>query len=117
MGFSKIERRRKIRTAIRSKISGTPERPRLAVYRSNKEIYAQIVDDINGKTLTSVASLGEGITSEGTKKEVAQRVGKAIASKAKELGISNVVFDRGGYLYHGRVKELAEAARTEGLQF
>lgn len=112
--ISKIARRQKIKSRIRGKISGTPERPRLSVFRSNKGIYAQIIDDLNGRTLASVSSRGlEG----GTKTEVAERVGEAIGRKAQEQGIAAVVFDRNGYLFHGRVKSLAEGARKAGLKF
>ena len=100
---------------VRASISGTAERPRLNVFRSNTNIYAQIIDDISGKTLVSMSSLG--LESYGGNKTVAREVGKTIAQKAIDAGIDTVVFDRGGYLYHGRVKELAEGAREGGLQF
>ena len=112
--ISKIERRIKIKTRIRGKISGTASRPRLSVFRSNKQIYAQLVDDLSGKTLAAASSKG---IAEGTKSEIAAKVGKAIAEKAIAAGISEVVFDRNGYLYHGRVKSLADAAREGGLKF
>lgn len=111
---TKIERRLKIKRGIRSKISGTPECPRMTVFRSNKQIYVQIIDDLAGKTLVSASSLG---AETAPKKEVATLVGQAIAKKAQEAGITAVVFDRNGYLYHGRVKELANAARNGGLKF
>jgi large subunit ribosomal protein L18 len=111
----KLERRAKIKAHIRSKISGTPERPRLSVFRSNSQIYAQLIDDVAGKTLADASSLA--IKDKITKKEQAAKVGKLIAKSAQEAGIQAVVFDRGGYLYHGRVKELAEAARKNGLNF
>ena len=111
---SKIARRNKIKTRIRGKISGTPERPRMSVFRSNKGIYVQIIDDIAGATL--VASSSKGIEG-GTKVEQAAKVGADIAKKALEKGISQVVFDRNGYLFHGRVKSLADAARGAGLKF
>ena len=111
---SKIERRIKIKTRIRGKISGTASRPRLSVFRSNKQIYAQLVDDLSGKTLAAASSKG---IAEGTKSEIAAKVGKAIAEKAIAAGISEVVFDRNGYLFHGRVKSLADAAREGGLKF
>lgn len=99
-------------------VRGTTERPRLSVFRSNREIYAQLIDDTRGKTLMTVSSKAKDIaTQNGTKTEKAKIVGKAIAEKAKENGIETVVFDRGGYLYHGRVKSLAEAAREGGLKF
>jgi large subunit ribosomal protein L18 len=101
---------------IRGKVAGTAERPRLAVFRSNKGIFAQLVDDQSGRTLAGASWLGLGSFS-GTKTEQAREVGKAIAAAAKEAGIESVVFDRGGYLYHGRVKALAEGAREGGLQF
>lgn len=100
---------------VRSHISGTASRPRLSVFRSNKQIYAQLIDDIEGKTLASSDSLK--ITEGKTKSEIAAMVGEDIAKKAQAVGITSVVFDRNGYLYHGRVKELADAARKGGLQF
>ncbi|HBK29534.1 MAG TPA: 50S ribosomal protein L18 [Parabacteroides sp.] len=108
-------RRLKIKTSIRGKISGTAERPRLSVFRSNKQIYAQVIDDTIGKTLASASSLK--LEDKGTKKEIAAKVGELIAKKAQEAGVQTVVFDRNGYLYHGRVKELADAARNGGLKF
>ena len=111
---SKIARRNKIKTRIRGKISGTAERPRMSVFRSNKGIYVQIIDDIAGTTL--VASSSKGLEG-GTKTEVAAKVGADIAKKAMEKGITQVVFDRNGYLFHGRVKSLADAAREAGLKF
>ncbi len=111
-------RRVKIKKRIRSTVSGSAERPRMSVYRSNKEIYVQLVDDAEGKTMLSAASSDKGIAGEkGTKTEVATRVGKLIAERAKEAGVETVVFDRNGYLYHGRVKALADGAREEGLKF
>lgn len=112
--ISKIARREKIKARIRGKISGTPERPRLSVFRSNKAIYAQVIDDLAGKTLASAASKAD---MQGTKVEIAEKVGEEIAKKAIELGITTVVFDRNGYLFHGRVKSLAEGARKGGLKF
>ena len=112
--ISKKERRVKIKARIRGRISGTPERPRLSVFRSNKQIYAQVIDDLAGKTLVSASS--KGIT-EGTKSEIAAKVGEAIAKKAIEAGIETVVFDRNGFLFHGRVKSLADGARKGGLKF
>ena len=102
---------------IRGKISGTPEIPRLCVYRSLSNIYAQIIDDVNGKTLAAASSLDKGIGETGTKKDIAREVGKLVAQRAKQADISNVVFDRGGYVYHGRVQELADGAREGGLNF
>ncbi len=118
MVLSKTERRQRLRFRIRKTVSGTPERPRLAVFRSNKEIYAQIIDDVNGKTLIAASSRDKGIkTAKATKSEAAKLVGKAIAEKAVKAGIKTISFDRGGYLYHGRVKSLAEGAREGGLKF
>ena len=111
---SKIARRNKIKTRIRGKISGTPERPRMSVFRSNKGIYVQLIDDLGQRTLVAASSKGiEG----GTKIEQAAKVGADIAKKALEKGIKEVVFDRNGYLFHGRVKSLADAAREAGLKF
>ncbi|HLS10662.1 MAG TPA: 50S ribosomal protein L18 [Flavobacteriaceae bacterium] len=117
MALSKIEKRNRIRKRIRKTISGTQEKPRLVVFRSNKEIYAQLIDDVAGKTLASASSRDKDITVEGTKSEIAFAVGKSIADKAKESGIETICFDRGGYLYHGRVKSLADGAREGGLKF
>ncbi|MDE7381350.1 MAG: 50S ribosomal protein L18 [Muribaculaceae bacterium] len=112
--ISKIARRNKIKTRIRGKISGTAARPRMSVFRSNKAIYVQIIDDLAGNTLCAASSKGlEG----GTKTEVSAKVGEEIAKKAIEKGITEVVFDRNGYLFHGRVKSLADAARKAGLKF
>ncbi|MBP3354484.1 MAG: 50S ribosomal protein L18 [Bacteroidales bacterium] len=112
--MTKIERRIKIKTRIRGKISGTAETPRMTVFRSNKQIYVQIIDDLAGKTLVSASSKS---LADGDNKAAAAQVGEIIAKKAQEAGITTVVFDRNGYLYHGRVKELAEAARKGGLKF
>ncbi len=112
--ISKIQRRNKIKTRIRGKVSGTAARPRMTVFRSNKQIYVQLVDDQEGKTLVSASSKG---IEEGTKTEIAAKVGKAAAEKALAAGITEVVFDRNGYLFHGRVKSLADAAREGGLKF
>ena len=112
--FSKIERRNKIKTRIRGKISGTAQRPRMTVFRSNKQIYVQLIDDLAGRTLAAASSKG---IEEGTKTEIAAAVGEKIAQKALEAGINEVVFDRNGYLFHGRVKSLADAAREGGLKF
>ena len=112
--ITKIERRLKIKTRIRGKISGTAQRPRMTVFRSNKQIYVQLIDDEAGKTLASASSTG---MEKAPKKEIAAKVGQLIAQKAQEAGISTVVFDRNGYLYHGRIKELADAARDGGLKF
>jgi large subunit ribosomal protein L18 len=112
---SKIERRLKIKRGIRAKISGSASRPRMTVFRSNKQIYVQLIDDLTGVTLASASSLG--MTEKVAKKEQAAKVGELIAKKAQEAGITTVVFDRNGYLYHGRVKEVADAARNGGLKF
>jgi large subunit ribosomal protein L18 len=117
MGLSNTDRKLRIRRRIRKISSGTETRPRLSVFRSNKEIYAQLIDDVNGKTLASSSSRDKGVDAKGTKTEVANAVGKAIAEKAKKAGIETVAFDRGGNLYHGRVKSLAEGAREAGLKF
>ncbi|THD69942.1 50S ribosomal protein L18 [Robertkochia marina] len=118
MALSKTERRQRIKNRIRKVVSGTETRPRLAVYRSNKEIYAQLIDDNSGKTLMAASSRDKEISSAaGTKTEIAALVGKSIAEKAVKAGIESITFDRGGYLYHGRVKSLAEGAREAGLKF
>lgn len=102
---------------IRGKISGTAERPRLSIFRSNKNIYAQLIDDVEGVTLASASTNDKAITDEGSKIEQAAQVGKALAEAASKKNIKTVVFDRSGYLYHGRVAALAEAARENGLEF
>lgn len=112
--ISKIQRRNKIKTRIRGKVSGTAARPRMTVFRSNKQIYVQLIDDEAGKTLCASSSKG---LEAAPKIEMAAKVGKAIAEKALAAGITEVVFDRNGYLFHGRVKSLAEAAREGGLKF
>ena len=119
MALTKLEKRNRIRLRIRRKISGTAERPRVAVFRSNKQIYAQVIDDNNGVTLLSVSSREKEMAGQtGIKKtEQAKLVGKSLAEKCKEKGIESVVFDRSGYQYHGRVKSLADAAREGGLKF
>ena len=118
MALTKNQRRIRIKNRIRKVVSGTGERPRLAVFRSNKEIYAQIVDDVTGKTLAAASSRDKDISSaKGSKSEVAALVGKSIAERALKAGVSTIAFDRGGYLYHGRVKSLAEGAREAGLKF
>ena len=114
MTTKKIERRIKIKYRIRKSVNGTAERPRMSVFRSNKQIYVQIINDLTGKTLASASSLGMETM---PKKEQAAKVGEIVAKKALEAGIEKVVFDRNGYLYHGRVKELADAARKGGLKF
>lgn len=102
---------------VREKISGTPERPRLNVYKSNANIYAQVIDDVNGVTLAQASTLEKSNDAHGSNVESAKTIGKLIAEKAIEKGIENVVFDRSGYIYHGKVKALAEAAREAGLKF
>src|SRR5579863_6498653 len=119
--ISKNQKRGSIHERIRKKLQGTAQRPRLNVYRSLNHIYVQVIDDLNGKTLVS-ASAAEGKQAEGKKSTggnvaAAKSVGKAIAERAKEKGVKKVVFDRGGYIYHGRVKALADAAREAGLEF
>ncbi len=113
------ERRIRIKRRIRKHISGTGERPRMSVFRSNKQIYVQLIDDTEGRTLLSVSSLNKDIAGKKdiNKTEQAKLVGKLAAEKSKEAGITNVVFDRNGYLYHGRIKALAESAREAGLKF
>jgi large subunit ribosomal protein L18 len=115
---AKVLRRQKIRYGIRKKVAGTAQRPRLSVFRSNTDIYAQVIDDVNGKTIAAASSKDKDIAAQkGTKSEKSKLVGAAIARKAVELGVTVVTFDRGGYLYHGRVKSVADGAREGGLQF
>jgi large subunit ribosomal protein L18 len=116
----KAERRQNIRYRIRNRIgAGTAQKPRLSVFRSNTDIYVQLIDDVNGQTLASASSKDKALAGQkkGNKVETSKLVGEAIAKKAAELGISDVVFDRGGYLYHGRVKSVADGAREGGLKF
>lgn len=113
--LTKSARRLRVRRRVRKVVKGTAVRPRLAVFRSNKEIYAQLIDDVAGKTVAAASSLQD--KAKGSKMEAAALIGKQIAEKAKGAGISEVVFDRGGYLYHGRIKSLAESAREAGLKF
>ena len=118
MALTKNERRLRIKNRIRKVVSGTEAKPRLAVYRSNKEIYAQIVDDVTGKTIVAASSRDKDIdTAKANKTEAAALVGKALAEKALKAGVETIAFDRGGYLYHGRVKSLADGAREAGLKF
>ena len=120
MALNRIERRRRIHYRIRKHVSGTAERPRMVVFRSNKQIYVQVIDDEQGKTLVAAASNDKALAAQCKGKsgiESAAIVGKAIAERAKDKGISAVAFDRGGYLFHGRVKSLADAAREGGLEF
>jgi len=116
MALTKLQRRNRIKNRIRKIVSGTAAKPRLSVFRSNKEISAQLIDDVAGVTLASTSSLALK-NAKGSKVEVATEVGKVLAGQAAKAGIENVAFDRNGYLYHGRVKALADAAREEGLKF
>ena len=113
----KRARRQRIRYRIRKKISGTAQRPRLSIFRSNRSIYCQAVDDVNGVTLAAASSTESNIHNQGTKTEQAKEVGKLIGQRIKDKGIETIIFDRSGYLYHGRVKALAEGAREVGLSF
>jgi|SRR5579885_1513637 large subunit ribosomal protein L18 len=113
----KKEIRRRIHRRIRRKLSGTAQRPRLAVFRSLAHIYAQVIDDSKGVTLVSASSLDKSVKSNGGNVAAAKAIGKLVAERAKEKGIQKVVFDRGGYPYHGRIKALADAAREAGLEF
>lgn len=117
MAGKKLSRRERIKKGIRKHLAGTTERPRLSVFRSNKAIYAQVIDDTTGKTLASASSASKDFAASGNKVEQSKAVGKQLAEKAKAAGINKVVFDRNGYLYHGRVKSLAEGAREGGLDF
>ncbi len=114
---SRNETRLRIHKRIRGRVAGSPERPRLAVFRSINHIYAQVIDDQQGHTLVAAASTEKDMRGKGGNVEGAKLIGKAVAQRAKEKGITRVVFDRGGYLYHGRVKALADAAREAGLEF
>lgn len=117
MALTKLERRQRIKHRIRKIVHGTATQPRLSVFRSNKEIYAQLIDDLKGTTVVSVSSRDKEIESKGTKIEIATLVGKSLAEKAIKTGVTNIAFDRNGFLYHGRVKALADAAREAGLKF
>ena len=118
MALTKTERRQRIKYRIRKVVSGTSSKPRLSVFRSNKEIYAQIVDDVSGKTISAASSRDKDISSaKGNNTEIATLVGKSVAEKAIKAGVNIISFDRGGYLYHGRVKSLADGAREAGLKF
>ena len=118
MGLTKTERKKRIHKRIRKTSVGTAEKPRLSVYRSNKEIYAQLIDDNTGTTLAAASSRDKELSkAKGTKSEIANQVGKIIAEKAVKAGIEKISFDRGGNLYHGRVKSLADGAREGGLKF
>ena len=117
MALSKTDRRNRLRFRIRKTVSGTEQRPRLAIFRSNKDIYAQLIDDVSGKTIAAASSRDKDLDVKGNKTEAAKLVGKAIAEKALKAGVDTISFDRGGYLYHGRVKSLADGAREAGLKF
>lgn len=117
MAFSKVNRRAKIKRRIRKKINGTSALPRLSVFRSNKQIYAQLIDDTTGTTLAAASSYNNKAVDKKNKIDQAAVIGKEIAEKAVKAGINSVVFDRNGYLYHGRVKSLADSAREGGLKF
>ena len=118
MALTKNDRRQRIKNRIRKIVSGTEARPRLSVFRSNKEIYAQVIDDVSGKTISAASSRDKDINSaKGSKSEIAALVGKSLAEKAIKTGVDVISFDRGGYLYHGRVKSLADGAREAGLKF
>jgi len=115
---AKTNRRQRIRYIIRTKLRGTAQKPRLSVFRSNNDIYVQLIDDNNGQTLAAASSVDKDIKAQkGTKSEKSKLVGQAIAKKADELGLKEIVFDRSGYLYHGRVKAVADGAREAGLKF
>jgi LSU ribosomal protein L18P len=115
MSTTKVARRQRIRKGIRNKVAGTAERPRLSIYKSNKAIYAQIIDDARGETLTATSSMELGVKNNTI--EDSKKVGTKLAEKAKAAGVETVVFDRGGYQYHGQIKALAEGAREGGLKF
>ena len=114
---SRNDKRKARHSRVRSNLFGTPEKPRMCVFRSNKNIYVQVIDDVNGVTLASASTLDKDFSGYGGNKEAAKKVGEAIAKKALDKGIDTVAFDRGGFLYHGRVKELADGAREAGLKF
>lgn len=115
--YIRKQARAKVRRRIRKKISGTAERPRLAIHFSNQNVYAQLIDDVAGRTLAVASTLDKGLATKGSNKEAAAKVGEAVAKKAKDVSIQSVVFDRGGFQYHGKVKALADAAREAGLNF
>jgi len=117
MQLSNTRRRKKIHLRVRQKIAGTAQKPRLNIYRSNKYIYGQLIDDENGHTIAAASSLESSLANKGSKSEQAKEVGKLLAERAKAENIEKIVFDRGGYLYHGRVKAFAEGAREGGLHF
>lgn len=115
--YIRKQARAKVRRRIRKKISGTAERPRLAIHFSNQNVYAQLIDDVAGRTLAAASTLDKGLESKGANKDAAAKVGEAVARNAKGVNIETVVFDRGGFQYHGKVKALADAAREAGLKF
>ena len=118
MAITRSQRRTRIKNRVRTVVSGTAERPRLSIFRSNKSIYAQLIDDVQGTTLVAASSTDKAIAgNEGSKTDKAAMVGNLVAEKALAAGFTEVVFDRGGYLYHGRIKQLADAARKGGLKF
>ena len=117
MKFSREGRRKRIHYRIRKKIRGSAQKPRLSIFRSNKQIYAQVIDDVSGTTIVSASSRDKDCSTTGSKSEIAKSVGKMLAERALSKNIDSVVFDRGGYLYHGRVKALADGAREGGLKF
>ncbi|MEO0734416.1 MAG: 50S ribosomal protein L18 [Bacteroidota bacterium] len=117
MQLTKLKRRKRIHGRVRKKITGTPEQPRLNIFRSNKFIYAQLIDDVNGVTLAQANSFEAAVANDGNKAEQSAAVGKLVAERALAKGIEKVLFDRGGYLFHGRVKALADGAREGGLKF
>lgn len=117
MALTKSERRTRIKRRVRKTVQGTTDRPRLSVFRSNNEIYAQVISDVDGKTLAAASSLDKDISKDGTKSDIAKAVGKKVAERATAKGVESISFDRNGYLYHGRVKSLAEGAREAGLKF
>ncbi len=117
MALSKLQRRQRIKLRIRKIISGTTTKPRLVVFRSNKEIYAQLVDDVAGKTFLAVSSKDKEVTATGAKIDIAKTIGKLVGERALAAGFTTCAFDRNGYLYHGRVKALADGAREAGLKF
>lgn len=117
MSDNKLKGRKRIKKSIRNKIAGTAEKPRLSVFKSNKHIIGQLIDDDNQKTLVAISTFQDNLKDSGNKSEKAQKAGEELAKKAKDTGVSTVVFDRGGYKYHGRVKAFAEGARKGGLKF
>lgn len=117
MQLTKEKRRKRIHHRIRNKIKGTAERPRLSIFRSNRFIYVQVIDDLTGTTLAAASSYEEAVANEGTKIEQSKKTGELLAERCKAIGVEGVVFDRAGYLYHGRVKALADGAREGGLKF